>query len=152
MKKLLGIVVLGLLLSGNAYTQETALICELKKYFSRKNLVSKQIETPLNQVDSIYISKQYLVLDFDKKEYIKSSSFIFPTDYQRYTFSDEAVYFVGHGPDTENYFHTSAVLNRYTGELEIKTQTSNAVAKRDPSQGGYRQLLIYECEKDKKKF
>ena len=152
MKKLLGIVVLGLLLSGNAYTQETALICELKKYFSRKNLVSKQMETPLNQVDPIYISKQYLVLDFDKKKYIKSSSFIFPTDYQRYTFNDEAVYFVGHGPDTENYFHTSAVLNRYTGELEIKTQTSKAVAKRDPSQGGYKQLLIYECEKDKKKF
>jgi len=37
MKKLLGILVLSLLLSGNAYTQETALICELKKYFSRKN-------------------------------------------------------------------------------------------------------------------
>ena len=68
MKKILGIVVLSLLLSGNAYTQETALICELKKYFSRKNLVSKQIETPLNQVDAIYISKQYLVLDFDKKD------------------------------------------------------------------------------------
>ena len=81
MKKLLGIVVLSLLLSGNAYTQETALICELKKFFSRKNLVSKQIETPLNQVDPIYISKQYLVLDIDKKEYIKSSSFIFTTDY-----------------------------------------------------------------------
>ena len=41
MKKLLGIIVLSLLFSGNAYAKETTLICELKKFYEKRDLTSK---------------------------------------------------------------------------------------------------------------
>jgi len=43
MKKLLGILVLGLLLSGNAYAKEVTLICELKKFYEKRDRTSQKI-------------------------------------------------------------------------------------------------------------
>ena len=67
MKKLLGIIVLSLLFGGNAYAKETTLICELKKFYEKRDRTSQKVQIPLNELDLIVLEKEYLVLDFDKK-------------------------------------------------------------------------------------
>jgi hypothetical protein len=154
MKKLLGIMVLGLLLSGNAYAKETTLICELKKFYEKRDRTSQKVQIPLNELDLIVLEKEYLVLDFDKKKLIKSSSFIILSDYKKLNFTDDALYFKGHGQDTRHLFDTNANLNRFTGELEINMKSTKALYEGTGSsyKGDYEMDRLYQCKKSKKKF
>ena len=152
MKKFLGIVVLGLLLTGNAYTKETPLECELKKYLKKETLLGDKKNVPMSEVAETYKNKEFLILDFDAEKYINSSPFIFPMDYKKFNFSEDSVYFIGYGPETKNYFYYNFVLNRYTGELITTIKPSKSVQKQKPSEAGFELNLIYQCELSEKKF
>jgi hypothetical protein len=152
MKKLLGIIALGLLLSGNAYAKEVTLICELKKFYEKRDSTSQKIQIPLNELDLILLEKQYLVLDFDKRKLIKSSSFIILSDYKKLNFTDDALYFKGHGQDTKNFSDTNAILNRFTGELEMHMKSTKALYEVLKTEEGYEMDRLYQCKKSKKKF
>ena len=141
-----------LALNGNANAENITINCDLKKFFTKKNYVSEKIQIPLSQVDATYKNKEFIILDFDKKQVIGASAFIWPEDYKEIIFSDEYVVFKGFGPETEDYFYTDSVLSRYTGELRQVTKVSNSVAKSKPDEGGYESEKIYQCVKTEKKF
>lgn len=152
MKKFLSILILSLLFCGVVSAENVTLNCDLKKFFTKKNYVSDKIQKPLSQVDPIYLNTEFIVLDFDKKQIINASAFIWPDDYKKITFRDDYILFEGFGPDTEGYFYKDSVLNRYTGELRQVTRVSNSVAKSKPEEGGYESEQIYQCAKTEKKF
>jgi len=52
MKKLLGIIVLGLLLSGNAYAENLTLNCSFEKYVDQTNFLDEKI-IPKNQLSTL---------------------------------------------------------------------------------------------------
>jgi hypothetical protein len=141
-----------LALNGNANAENITINCDLKKFFSKKNYVSKKIQIPLSQVDATYKNKEFIILDFDKKKVISASAFIWPDDYKEIVFSDEYVVFKGFGPETKSYFYKDSVLNRYTGELRSVTQPSKSVAESRPEDAGYESEQIYQCVKTEKKF
>ena len=152
MRKLLGIVVLGLLIPLNAFSKETSLQCDLKKYLKKETLLQDKKQVPMSEVPESFKNKEFLVLDFDNKKYINSSKFIFPMDYKSFNFSEDSVHFIGYGPGTENYFYYNSILNRYTGELTTIIKPSKIVQKKKPTEAGFELNLIYQCELTKKKF
>ena len=119
----------------------TVIVCELKKYIVRENAFKDEVQTPLNKVDSTYLSKETLTFDFEKKVFLGTSmgwngANMFHLD------SNEAYF-----KDVEEAFITEVKLNRLTGELKVITRINPEFK----SSSFYR-TLIYDCVKEGKKF
>ena len=61
MKKLLGIVVLGLMWCNVGVAKSTFIVCELKKFFVSENAMVDVVQKPLNKVDPTYLNKETLL-------------------------------------------------------------------------------------------
>ena len=59
MKRFLWILVM-VLWSNVGLAKPTVIVCELKKYIVRENAFKDEVQTPLNKVDSTYLSKENL--------------------------------------------------------------------------------------------
>ena len=70
MKKLLAIVVLGLLLGGNAYSETLTLNCSFEKYVDRTNIYAEKI-IPENQLPTIMTDDKFITLEIKSKNDIK---------------------------------------------------------------------------------
>ena len=70
MKKLLAIVVLGLLWSGNAYSETLTLNCSFEKYVDRTNIYAEKI-IPENQLPTIMTDDKFITLEIKSKNDIK---------------------------------------------------------------------------------
>ena len=153
MKKLLGIVVLGLLLSGNAISKEVNLTCKLSKYFFKESVLKDEKQVPLSKVDPIDLKTVTLSFDMDKKEFL-GSNLIWPIEYKSVLFTEEEIYFLTKGyKDNNNVFYYDTRLNRLTGELTRMIQVTEKAIKKQletnsnaPSGFGWKQTLIYQCK------
>ena len=119
----------------------TVIVCELKKYIVRENEKIDEVQIPLNKVDSIYLNKETLTFDFEKKVFLGTSmgwngANMFHLD------SNEAYF-----KEVEEAFITEVKLNRLTGELKVITRINPEFK----SSSFYR-TLIYDCVKEGKKF
>ena len=70
MKKLLGIIVLGLLLSGNVYAETLTLNCSFEKYVDRTNIYAEKI-IPKNQLSTLTTDDKFITLEIKSKNDIK---------------------------------------------------------------------------------
>ena len=70
MKKLLAIVVLGLLLGGNAYSETLTLNCSFEKYVDRTNIYAEKI-IPENQLPTSMTDDKFITLEIKSKNDIK---------------------------------------------------------------------------------
>ena len=135
-KKLLGIVVLGLLLGGNAYAKETKLHCEFvsgdKVAPGKKKILYKEGD----------LSDVYLKIDFDKEKVIES-----PFNVYGLLGSKTSIIFDGaevSWTGKNKYVHKVAILNRQNGnliEVDNILDDSGEVTQRN-----------YICSKSKLKF
>ena len=96
MKKLLGIVVLGLLLSGNANSKQVDLSCEISKFFAKELVLEDEKQIPLSKVDKRYLKKVTISFDMDKQEFL-GSNLIYPDEYKKVLFTDDEIYFMTKG-------------------------------------------------------
>jgi hypothetical protein len=69
-KKLLSIIVLGLLLSGNAYAETLTLSCSFEKYVDRTNIYAEKI-IPENQLPTSMTDDKFITLEIKSKNDIK---------------------------------------------------------------------------------
>ena len=140
MKRFLWIMVM-VLWSNVGLAKPTVIVCELKKYIVRENAFKDEVQTPLNKVDSTYLSKETLTFDFEKKVFLGTSmgwngANMFHLD------SNEAYF-----KDVEEAFITEVKLNRLTGELKVITRINPEFKS-----SLFYQTLIYNCAKEGKKF
>jgi len=70
MKKLLSIIVLGLLLSGNAYAETLTLNCSFEKFVDQTNFLDEKI-IPKNQLPTIVTDDKFITLEIKSKNDIK---------------------------------------------------------------------------------
>ena len=70
MKKILGIVVMGLLLGGNAYAETLTLNCSFEKYVDRTNIYAEKI-IPENQLPTSMTDDKFITLEIKSKNDIK---------------------------------------------------------------------------------
>ena len=96
MKKLLGIVVLGLLFSSSAYTKEINLSCELSKYIEKKGVLNDEQQIPLSKVNASDLKKFTLSFDMENEKFL-GSNLIGPNEYKNYKASLSDVIIVGGG-------------------------------------------------------
>ena len=117
MKKLLGIVVLGLLSSGNAYAENIALIC---KFVSGDHLTADRKVIKLGshgvEADDVVVK-----LDTKRKKLIGDSAH---SDNAAVFWEDDLItWWPKYNSKISN---TSFELNRYSGQLIVKTITNNS--------------------------
>ena len=150
MKKLLGIVVLGLLLSGNAYAKIIKLHCE----FIAGNITEKVPHPGHEDIkkNTTYISisehdiKGYNIkLDTTKKEIIEAPNY--SLDGSTRMFGDDIIFwYAALGP--EERLEIKFTLNRYTGRLE----EYHKHYRWGETETNYWAHFIYECSKAKRLF
>ena len=145
MKKILGILVMALLWCNVGVAKPTFIVCELKKYMVRENAFKDEVQTPLNKVDSTYLSKETLTFDFEKKVFLGTS--MGWNGANMYHLDSNEAYF----KEVEEAFIHEVRLNRRTGELKVQTRLNPTFKIRDSSIGFF-QTLIYDCVKEEKKF
>ena len=117
MKKLLGILVLSLLFSGNAYAENIALIC---KFVSGDHLTAdrKVIKLGSHGVDADDV---VVKLDTKRKKLIGDSAH---SDNAAVFWEDDLItWWPKYNSKISN---TSFELNRYSGQLIVKTITNNS--------------------------
>ena len=122
MKKLLGIVVLGLLLSGNAYADKKFLVCS-----SDNKVIEKGVKEFLT---SINLDDNFLMINYKKFNIISVHDDKIMAD------------FVLKKQNSEYYNHTTILLNRFTGLMDYKIQKY----KRN-NQGSIENLRTYDLIK-----
>ena len=122
MKKLLSIIVLGLLLSGNAYADKKFLVCS-----SDNKVIEKGVKEFLT---SINLDDNFLMINYKKFNII--------------SVHDEEIMadFVTKKQNSEYYNHTTVWLNRFTGLMDYKIQKY----KRN-NQGSIENLITYDLIK-----
>ena len=150
MKKLLGIVVLGLFLSGNAYAKIIKLHCE----FIAGNITEKVPHPGHEDIkkNTTYISisdhdiKGYNIkLDTTKEEIIEAPNY--SSDGSTRMFGDEIIeWFAALGSGSE--LKVRYTLNRYTGRL----REYHKHYKYGDTENNYWMNLIYDCSKAKRLF
>ena len=141
MKKLLGILVLGLLWCNVGFAKSTFIVCELKKYFVRENAMVDTVQKPLNKVDPTYLNKETLTFDFEKKVFLGTS--MGWNGANMYHLDSNEAYF----KEVEEAFIYEVKLNRITGELKVITRINPEFKS-----SLFYQILIYDCVKEEKKF
>ena len=150
MKKLLGIVVLGLLLGGNAYSKIVELHCE----YVQGHIIDK-VPHPGhadNKKNTTYISisehdvEGYNIkLDTTKEKIIEAP--LFKSDGSTRMFGDDIIFwYAALGP--EERLEIKFTLNRYTGRLE----EYHKHYKWGDTENNYWAHFIYECSKAKRLF
>ena len=150
MKKLLGIIVLGLLLSGNAYAKIIKLHCE----FIAGNIIEKVPHPGHEDIkkNTTYISisdhdiKGYNIkLDTTKEEIIEAPDY--SLDGSTHIFGDEIIeWFAALASGSRLSVHYT--LNRYTGRL----REYHKHYKWGDTENNYWMDLIYDCSKAKRLF
>ena len=158
MKKLLGIIVLGLLLSGNAYAKEVNLSCELSKYIEKRWALAEEIQTPLSKVSAADLKKLTLSFDMENERFL-GSNLIGPNEYKSVTFSslDNMIYFMTKGYKADDITYYDTRLDRLTGELiRVMRPTEKFLQGQFENTGkaeiGYEQTKIYQCKLVEKLF
>ena len=73
MKKLLGIVILGLLWCSTGFAKPQHLVCEISKYIVKENVLKNEVQKPLNEINSIWLNKEFITIDFEKKAIMANS-------------------------------------------------------------------------------
>ena len=109
MKKLLGIVVLGLFLSGNAYSKVINLICTTK--------LSKSVVHGKSQIDDISdLIEQVLVIDLSKKTVLDYGSVpgLPEMEYENIKVNNSTIEWED---DLEQFGYQKYVLNRISGQF-----------------------------------
>ena len=119
----------------------TVIVCELKKYIVRENEKIDEVQIPLNKVDSIYLNKETLTFDFEKKVFLGTS--MGWNGANMYHLSPNEAYF----KKVEEAFVYEVKLNRITGELKVITRINPEFKS-----SLFYQTLIYDCVKEGKKF
>ena len=122
MKKLLGILVLGLLLSGNAYADKKFLVCS-----SDNKVIEKGVKEFLT---SINLDDNFLMINYKKFNIISVHDDEIMAD------------FILKKQNSEYYNHTTIWLNRFTGLMDYKIQKY----KRN-NQGSIENLKTYDLIK-----
>ena len=146
MKKLIGIVVLGLLWCNIGYTSPQYLVCEISKYIVRENALTDEVQRPLNEVNSTWLEKEFLTIDFDKKAILANSMELTSPIIWVWDSSEIILRY----EEGDKFFNTVYDLNRITGELRVKTRHKDGMANKDTI--GFEMLRFYNCEIEKKKF
>jgi hypothetical protein len=117
MKKILSILVLGLLLSGNVYAENIVLIC---KFVSGDHLSADRKSIKFSAYDGV--AKDVVVkLDTKRKKLIGDSA---QSDNATVLWEED---FIQWWPKyNSKIFNTSYELNRFSGQLIIQTITNNS--------------------------
>ena len=157
-KIFLSIIVLGLLLTSNAYSKEVNLSCDLSKFFTRKYMTSDEQQIPRSKLDPTYLRKVSISFDMENEKFL-GSNLIFPTEYKSVLFTEDEIYFMTKGfKDNEDYFYYDTRLNRMTGELTRVTRVTESYVKSklktpDADTGwGWQQTEVYQCKEVDKLF
>ena len=158
MKKLLGIVVLGLLFGNSAYTKEINLSCELSKYIEKKGVLTDEQQIPLSKVNASDLKKFTLSFDMENEKFL-GSNLIGPNEYKNVLFSslDNMIYFMTKGYKADDITYYDTRLDRLTGELIRTIQPTEKFLRSQfentgTAEIGYKQTKIYQCELVKKLF
>ena len=158
MKKLLAIVVLGLLFSSSAYTKEINLSCELSKYIEKKGVLNDEQQIPLSNVNASDLKKFTLSFDMENEKFL-GSNLIGPNEYKNVLFSslDNMIYFMTKGYKADDITYYDTRLDRLTGELTRTIQPTEKFLRSQfentgTAEIGYKQTKIYQCELVKKLF
>ena len=139
MKKLLGIVVLAFLYSGNAYSEEIILNCE----FDQGHIVwgDGEIEF-INNTNPVKPTNKTLRINSKKKELFKRVDDISPIDKNRVLWTDKEIKWFYNS----NILSIDTNLNRYTGSLvesvNFKPKTAKVIST----------TYTFNCKKEEKKF
>ena len=59
MKKLLGILVLGLVWCNAGFAKPQYLVCEISKFIVKENVLKNEVQKPLNEINSIWLNKEF---------------------------------------------------------------------------------------------
>jgi hypothetical protein len=158
MKKILGIIVLSLLLSGSAYAKEVNLSCELSKYIVKRWALAEEVQTPLSKVSAADLKKLTLSFDMENERFL-GSNLIGPNEYKSVTFSslDNMIYFMTKGYKADDITYYDTRLDRLTGELTRTIRPTEKFLKAQfentgKAEIGYEQTKIYQCKLVEKLF
>ncbi len=146
MKKLLGIVILGLLWCSTGFAKPQHLVCEISKYIVKENVLKDEAQTPLNEVNSTWLDKEFITIDFDKKAILENSM----TLYSPKIIIWDSREIILRYEEEDKFFNKVFNLNRITGELTVKHRHKDGMANKDNI--GFYLLLFYDCELEEKKF
>ena len=151
MKKLLGIVVLGFLFSGNANSKQVDLSCEISKFFAKELVLEEEKQIPLSKIDKRYLKKVTISFDMDKQEFL-GSNLIYPDEYKKVLFTDDEIYFMTKGfKNKEDLFYYDTRLNRISGELTRTVKATETYVKQQLEANGkpilgWKRTQVYQCK------
>ena len=146
MKKLLGIVVLGLMWCSVGFAKPQYLVCEISKYIVKENVLKNEVQKPLNEINSTWLNKEFITIDFEKKAIMANSMEL--SSPKIWLWDLEEIIF---RYDEENEVLNKAYrLNRITGELKVKISNKPGMEHGDTI--GFHMKLFYDCEIEEKKF
>ena len=144
--------------TGNAYSKEVNLSCDLSKFYTRKYMTSDEQQKPLSKVDPMYLGKVSILFDMENKKFL-GSNLIYPIEYKSVLFTEDEIYFMTKGfKDNKDYFYYDTRLNRITGELTRVTKVTESVVKsrlknkEADAYWGYKQTQVYQCKVVNKLF
>ena len=149
MKKLLGIVVLGLLLSGNAYSKIIDLHCKyitghVTEKIPHPGHTDSEANTTFIPISDTGIEDYKIKLDTTKEKIIEAPGY--SSDRSSYSFSDESIAWLT--TDSESILQIKFTLNRYTGQLK---EYHKHYAYGD-TENNYWMSLVYDCSFTKRLF
>ena len=128
MKKLLMIVVMGLLLSGKAYAESLTLNCSFEKYVDQTNFLDEKIILK-NQLPTVITDDKFITLDIKSNNDIKILETSIMMGYEFYKPEDKIIipYEINdnfiHFKEKENSLDKYS-LDRRTGSLQLNYKSS----------------------------
>ena len=145
MRKLLSIIVLGLLLSGNAYAESLTLNCSFEKYVDQTNFLDEKI-IPKNQLPTVITDDKFITLEIKSNNDIKILETSIMMGYEFYKPEDKIIipYEINdnfiHFKEKENSLDKYS-LDRRTGSLQLNYKSSKEKLR-----------IYYFCTKKDKLF
>jgi|TARA_B110000027_G_C15934674_1_gene218491 hypothetical protein len=158
MKKLLSIIIFGLLISESVHAKEVNLSCELSKYIEKKWALAEEQQIPLSKVSASDLKKFTLSFDMENEKFL-GSNLIGPNEYKSVTFSslNNMIYFMTKGYQADDITYYDTRLDRLTGELTRTIRPTEKFLKAQfentgKAEIGYEQTKIYQCKLVEKLF
>ena len=150
MKKLLGIVVLGLLLSGNAYSKIIDLHCKyitghVTEKIPHPGHTDSEANTTFIPISDTGIEDYKIKLDTAKEKIIEAPEY--SSDGSSYMFGDESIVWYA-AIASGSILKIKFTLNRYTGRLK---EYHKHFAYGD-TENNYWMSLVYDCSLAKRLF
>ena len=145
MKKLLGILVLGLLFSGNAYAEKIRITCSFEKSFYM-NFKSKEFGKTYRQADLSDVYEDfYFEVEYENKTLKNfNSNYGVSKDRKLKDFKIEDAYFLLTF-NTDSYgIYETIFIDRYNGSFKHSTKSEK--------DSGYELTNYYKCQNATKKF